>query len=87
MRNPHLLLPSSSSGDFLPVATGARLVPSHLAPGMETQAVKDYVYLFDAAWVFLGAWSLVLVAVGLIAFGRDMLSLRTPEQTASGKRP
>ena len=53
---------------------------------METQAVKDYIYLFDAALLFLGAWSLVLIAVGVVAFGRDLLALRTPEQSTSHER-
>ena len=61
-------------------------MPSHLAPVMETQAVQDYVYLFDAALLFLGAWSLVLIAVGVVAFGRDLLALRTPEQSTSHER-
>jgi hypothetical protein len=48
--------------------------------------VKDYVYLFDAALLFLGAWSLVLIAVGVMAFGRDLLALRRPQQSTSHER-
>jgi hypothetical protein len=31
-------------------------------------------YLFDAGWLFFAGWSLVLVALSLIAFGEDLPS-------------
>jgi hypothetical protein len=31
------------------------------------------VFVFDAGWIFFAAWGLVLAAVSLIAFGRDLL--------------
>ncbi len=30
-------------------------------------------YILDAGWLFFAAWSLLLLAVGAIAFGRDLL--------------
>lgn len=30
-------------------------------------------YLFDAGWLFFAGWSLVLVALSLIAFGKDLI--------------
>ena len=30
-------------------------------------------YLFDAGWLFFAGWSLVLVALSLIAFGEDLI--------------
>ena len=32
-----------------------------------------YSLLFDAGWLFFGAWSVIIGAVGLTAFGRDLL--------------
>jgi len=29
-------------------------------------------YLFDAGWLFFAAWSVVVVAVSVAAFGRDL---------------
>jgi len=31
------------------------------------------VFIFDLGWVFFAAWGTVLVAVSLVAFGRDLL--------------
>jgi len=31
------------------------------------------VFVFDAGWLFFAAWGLVLAAVSVIAFGRDLL--------------
>ncbi|MHB8217849.1 MAG: hypothetical protein ACYDDS_17390 [Candidatus Sulfotelmatobacter sp.] len=31
------------------------------------------VIVFDAGWLFFAAWGLVLAAVSVIAFGRDLL--------------
>ena len=30
-------------------------------------------YLFDAGWLFFAGWSLVLLALSLIAFGEDLV--------------
>ena len=30
-------------------------------------------FIFNAGWFFFALWSVVLAAVGIIAFGRDML--------------
>jgi len=30
-------------------------------------------FLSDAGWLFLGAWSVVVAAVSILAFGRDLL--------------
>jgi hypothetical protein len=29
--------------------------------------------VFDAGWIFFAAWSMALAALGVIAFGRDIL--------------
>lgn len=42
----------------------------------------NYTYLFDAAWLFLAGWIIVLVAVSLIAFGEDLLLQRTGQPAA-----
>jgi len=42
------------------------------------------VFVFDAGWVFFAAWGLVLAAVSVIAFGRDVLEIgyvETEEQS------
>jgi hypothetical protein len=36
----------------------------------------NYTYVFDAAWLFLAGWIIVLLAVAVIAFGRDMRPVR-----------
>ncbi|MBZ5682740.1 MAG: hypothetical protein LAO24_21815 [Acidobacteriia bacterium] len=46
----------------------------------------NYTYLFDAAWLFLAGWIIALLAVALIAFGRDVLPLRTREHPPSDPR-
>jgi hypothetical protein len=46
----------------------------------------NYTYLFDAAWVLLSGWIVVLLAVGLVAFGKDLLRLRGGQETAPGKQ-
>ena len=40
------------------------------------------VFIFDAGWIFFAAWGMVLAAVSVIAFGRDIL----PIVTASKRR-
>jgi len=32
-------------------------------------------YLLDAGWLFFAAWSLVVVTVSVIAFGKDFVSV------------
>jgi hypothetical protein len=41
------------------------------------------VFIFDLGWVFFAAWGMVLAAVSIIAFGRDILP--ATERTASEK--
>lgn len=36
-------------------------------------------FIFDAGWFFFAIWTVVLAAVGVIAFGRDMLGFRVQE--------
>jgi hypothetical protein len=31
------------------------------------------VFIFDLGWVFFAAWGMVLAALSIIAFGRDIL--------------
>lgn len=33
------------------------------------------VFIFDAGWLFFAAWGIVLAAVGIIAFGQDILEI------------
>jgi hypothetical protein len=33
-------------------------------------------FLSDAGWLFFAAWSVVVAAVGILAFGRDLLPSR-----------
>jgi hypothetical protein len=33
----------------------------------------EQVFIFDVGWLFFAAWGLVLAAVSVIAFGRDIL--------------
>jgi len=33
------------------------------------------VFIFDLGWFFFAAWSLLLAAVSIVAFGRDLLGL------------
>lgn len=30
-------------------------------------------FLFDAGWIFFATWGVVLIALGIVAFGRDIL--------------
>ena len=32
-------------------------------------------FIFDAGWFFFAAWGMVLAAVSVIAFGRDLLGI------------
>ena len=45
--------------------------------------------LFEAGWLFFGAWSVIIGAVGLTAFGRDLLppnALESSESLGSADR-
>jgi len=53
-------------------------------------------FLSDAGWLFFGAWSAVVAAVSLAAFGRDLLPSRVrlepppeaqPTDLAQSERP
>lgn len=37
-------------------------------------------FILDVGWVFFAAWGMVLAAISVIAFGRDLLSVT--EQTS-----
>lgn len=41
----------------------------------------DRAFIFAAGWVFFAAWGVVLAAIGVIAFGRDIFV------PAGGKSP
>ncbi|MFZ0198618.1 MAG: hypothetical protein WB523_22480 [Candidatus Sulfotelmatobacter sp.] len=34
----------------------------------------EQVFIFDLGWIFFAAWGLVLTAVSVIAFGRDIVA-------------
>jgi len=40
-------------------------------------------YLLDAGWLFFAGWSLVVVTVGVIAFGKDFISAPVFEKQRS----
>ena len=40
----------------------------------------DGTYLIDAGWIFLAGWSLVVLAVGVIAFGKDVIPAKSRQQ-------
>jgi hypothetical protein len=40
-------------------------------------------FIFDAGWFFFAAWGMVLAAVSVIAFGRDLLGIRRRENRKS----
>jgi hypothetical protein len=42
----------------------------------------SYFYLFDASWLFFGAWSVAVIIVGIKAFGRDFF----PAKPGAGSR-
>jgi hypothetical protein len=35
-------------------------------------------YLFDVGWLFFAAWTVIVGAISLAAFGRDLLPSQTP---------
>jgi hypothetical protein len=45
----------------------------------------NYTYLFDAAWVLPSGWIVALVAISVIAFGKDLLLLRGGQGPISSK--
>jgi hypothetical protein len=40
-------------------------------------------FIFDAGWFFFAAWGMVLAALSVIAFGRDLLGIRQRENRKS----
>jgi hypothetical protein len=40
----------------------------------------DEKYLFDASWIFFAGWTLVVLAVSVIAFGRDLMPARSQQR-------
>lgn len=34
-------------------------------------------YVLDAGWIFLPAWSVVVLALGVLVFGRDVIPAKT----------
>ena len=40
-------------------------------------------FIFDAGWFFFAAWGMVLAAVSVIAFGRDLLGIGRRENRKS----
>ena len=43
-------------------------------------------YLFDAGWLFFAGWSLVLAALGLVAFGKDLIPSPARNRSAEDQR-
>ena len=43
--------------------------------------------LFDAGWLFFAAWSVIIGAVGLTAFGRDLLPSKAPLDSPPNPSP
>ena len=43
-------------------------------------------YLLDAGWLFLAAWSAIVAAVGIAAFGKDLIPFRAPLEPARHSR-
>ena len=44
------------------------------------------VFIFDVGWVFFAAWGMVLAAISVIAFGRDIRAV-TQRTTGERERP
>jgi hypothetical protein len=48
------------------------------------------VFIFYVGWIFFAAWGMVLAAVSVIAFGRDILPMAQPatveNEHTSGRR-
>lgn len=42
--------------------------------------LPDESYLFDASWIFFAGWSLVVLALGVVAFGKDLLPARSRQR-------
>jgi hypothetical protein len=40
-------------------------------------------FIFDAGWLFFASWALVLAAVGVITFGRDIFGIGRRENRKS----
>lgn len=44
------------------------------------------VFIFVAGWVFFAAWAVVLAAVSVISFGRDILPREQPATVENKRR-
>lgn len=44
-------------------------------------------YLFDAGWLFFAAWSVVVIALSVTAFGGDLFSARDGVKSQRNLRP
>jgi len=44
------------------------------------------VFVFDVGWAFFAAWGMVLAAVSVIAFGRDLLPFLQQSTHEQGHR-
>ena len=44
-------------------------------------------YLFDAGWLFFAAWSVIVAAVSLAAFGRDFFPSSVQSKPAQDAHP
>jgi len=44
-------------------------------------------YLFDVGWLFFAAWSVIVAAVSLAAFGRDFFPSRMQSKPAQDGHP
>jgi len=43
-------------------------------------------YLIDAGWLFLAAWSMVVLVVSWVAFGKDLMSSPSSAHAAGERR-
>jgi len=45
------------------------------------------MFVFDLGWLFFAAWGTILVALGVLAFGRDLLLPFEAPCTPKAERP
>jgi hypothetical protein len=43
-------------------------------------------YLFDAGWLFFAGWSVILVALGVVAFGNELVPSLAPKRIPEERR-
>jgi hypothetical protein len=57
------------------VGSSSRLDPAQFLGASTCSVAIDLaqVFIFDIGWVFFATWGMVLAAVSVVAFGRDIL--------------